>query len=92
MPRILDGPGLDGMRCQVRGHWFRVVSILGLYRDNGKSNGNYYSILGLYRENGKSKGNYYSVLDDDDDDDDHAGDDDDDEDGGKRARETSNGL
>ena len=23
--------------------------ILGLYRDNGKQNGNYYSILGLYR-------------------------------------------
>ena len=22
--------------------------ILGLYRDNGKENGNYYSILGLY--------------------------------------------
>ena len=23
--------------------------ILGLYRDNGKEHGNYYSILGLYR-------------------------------------------
>ena len=24
----------------------------GLYKDNGKENGNYYSILGLYRDNG----------------------------------------
>ena len=24
--------------------------ILGLYRDNGKEHGNYYSILGLHRE------------------------------------------
>ena len=35
-------------------------SILGLYRDNGKEDGNYYSILGLYRDNGKENGNYYS--------------------------------
>ena len=27
-------------------HW-------GLYGDNGKENGNYYSILGLYWDNGK---------------------------------------
>ena len=27
-------------------HWSRVI--LGLYRDNGKENGNYHSILGLY--------------------------------------------
>ena len=27
--------------------------MLGLYRDNGKENGNYYSILGLYRGNAK---------------------------------------
>ena len=33
--------------------------MLGLYRDNGKENGNYYSILGLYRDNGKENGNYY---------------------------------
>ena len=26
--------------------------ILGLYRDNGKQNGNYYNRLGLYRDNG----------------------------------------
>ena len=26
--------------------------ILGLYRDNGKENGNYYSILELYWDNG----------------------------------------
>ena len=30
-----------------------VFSILGLYRDNGKENGNYYDRLGLYRDNGK---------------------------------------
>ena len=37
----------------------------GLYRDNGKENGNYDSLLGviwrsmgLYRENGKEHGNY----------------------------------
>ena len=27
--------------------------ILGLYRENGKENGNYYSILGFYWDNGK---------------------------------------
>ena len=27
--------------------------IFGLYWDNGKENGNYYSILGLYWDNGK---------------------------------------
>ena len=36
--------------------------ILGLYRDNGKENGNYYIIigytLGLYRDNG----NYYIII------------------------------
>ena len=32
-------------------------NILGLYRDNGKDNGNSYSnILGLYRDNGKENG------------------------------------
>ena len=46
---------------------------MGLYWDNGKENGNYYSILGipvkgfigvllgLYRDNGKEKGNYYNI-------------------------------
>ena len=38
------------------------IYILGLYRDNGKENGNYCSILGLYRDNGKEHGNYYSIL------------------------------
>ena len=36
--------------------------ILGVYRDNGKENGNYYSRLGLYGDNGKENGNYYSRL------------------------------
>ena len=35
---------------------------MGLYGDNGKEDGNYYSILGLYRDNGKENGNYYSIL------------------------------
>ena len=35
---------------------------MGLYRDNGKENGNYYNILGLYRDNGKENGNYYNIL------------------------------
>ena len=34
----------------------------GLYRDDGKENGNYYSILGAYWDNGKENGNYYSIL------------------------------
>ena len=38
----------------------QIPSILGLYLDNGKYNGNYYSILGLYWDNGKQNGNYYS--------------------------------
>ena len=36
--------------------------ILGLYKDNGKENGNYYSILGLYKDNGKENGNYCSIF------------------------------
>ena len=40
--------------------------MLGLYRDNGKENGNYYSImgyiLGLYGDNGKENGSYYSIM------------------------------
>ena len=41
----------------------------GIFWDNGKENGNYYSImgysimgyiLGLYRNNGKENGNYYN--------------------------------
>ena len=32
-------------------------SILGLYRDDGKYNGNHYSIFGLYWDNGKEHGN-----------------------------------
>ena len=32
--------------------------ILGLFWDNGKENGNYYSTLGLYWDNGKEHGNY----------------------------------
>ena len=47
---------LPGLRVH-KGSGFRVSgffaerwkhSISGLYRDNGKENGNYYSILGLY--------------------------------------------
>ena len=41
---------------------FPYSLLLGLYWDNGKENGNYYSILGLYRDNGKENGNYYSIL------------------------------
>ena len=36
--------------------------MLGLYWDNGKENGDYYSklnILGLYWDNGEYNGNYY---------------------------------
>ena len=29
----------------------------GVYRDNGKENGNYYSRLGVYWDNGKENGN-----------------------------------
>ena len=36
--------------------------MLGLYWDNGKENGNYYSILGLYWDSGKENGSYYSTI------------------------------
>ena len=39
-----------------------VGVMLGLYRDNGKENGNYYSILGLFWDTGKENGNYCSLL------------------------------
>ena len=52
---------LVGLKVQIGGY----QGISGLYRDNGKENGNYYSILGLYqgilglyRDNGKENGNY----------------------------------
>ena len=32
---------------------------VGLCRDSGRENGNYYSVLGLYTDNGKENGNYY---------------------------------
>ena len=35
---------------------------MGLFKDNGKYNGNYYSILGLFKDNGNYNGNYYSIL------------------------------
>ena len=35
---------------------------MGLYRETGEDNGDYYSILGLYRDNGKEHGNNYSIL------------------------------
>ena len=38
---------------------------LGLYRNNGKYNGNYYDIrviLGLYRDNARENGNYCTGL------------------------------
>ena len=47
--------------------WLKLIGyILGLYWDNGKENGNYYSIIGyifgLYWDNGKENGNYYSII------------------------------
>ena len=40
--------------------------IIGVYRDNGKENGNYYIIIGyiigVYRDNGKENGNYYIII------------------------------
>ena len=40
----------------------KYCSILRLYRDNGKENGNYCSILGLYGDNGKENGNYSGIF------------------------------
>ena len=39
-------------------------NVLGLYMDNSKENGNYYTVLGLglYMDNGKENGNYYAVV------------------------------
>ena len=45
-PSTLELSGMEGI-------------LLGLYRDNGKQSGNYYSILGLYWDNGKENGNSY---------------------------------
>ena len=52
------------MENQMEGY---IGIILGLYRDNGKENGNYYNglyrgYMGVYRDNGKENGNYYSIL------------------------------
>ena len=52
-PAAAEEQNMVGLASQV---------ILGLYWDNGKSNGNYYSILGLYWDDGKENGNYYSRL------------------------------
>ena len=34
---------------------------LGLWRNSGKENGNYWFLSGLNRENGKENGNHYSI-------------------------------
>ena len=36
--------------------------IWGLYRKNGKEDGNYYMMIGLYWDNGNENGSYYRVL------------------------------
>ena len=55
--------GSAGSITEVFPHRGNVGDILGLYRDNGKQNGNYYSIIGyilwFYWDNGKENGNYY---------------------------------
>ena len=37
------------------------LTILGLYKDNGKEHGNYCLGLGFFGENGKENGNYHNV-------------------------------
>ena len=42
----------------------RVVTIQGLYRENGKENGNYhciYGIIEIYVNHGKDKGSYHII-------------------------------
>ena len=34
----------------------------GLYWDNGKETGNYFSILGCYKDNGKERGQYKNLI------------------------------
>ena len=57
------------METIIIGYVGIIGYILGLYRENGKENGNYYIIIGLYREifglyweNGKENGNYYIII------------------------------
>ena len=61
MSSAISPSGLGGS-CELY-IFYRVI--LGLYRDNGKENGNYclgFRVLGislgLYRDNGKENGNY----------------------------------
>ena len=50
----------------IMGYIQIIGYILGLYRDNGKENGNYYSIMGYNIlscwDSGKENGNYYSII------------------------------
>ena len=57
-PHSLQKPAPPG---SSKAKWGGSI-ILGLYRDNGKENGNYYIILGLYKDNGKENGNYYVII------------------------------
>ena len=54
------------METTIMGYIGIIGTILGLYRDNGKENGNYRiiigHILGLYRDNGKENGNNYIII------------------------------
>ena len=59
-PPLLCRTRSVGSRTSTK-HKLILAAILGLYRDNGKENGNYYSILGAYRDNGKENGSYYSI-------------------------------
>ena len=60
-PEVATGSGL-ALKIQGDIIWDYIGMILGLYRDNGQENGNYYSVLGLYRDNGKENGSYYIII------------------------------
>ena len=45
------------METMIMGYLVILGTILGLYRDNVKENGNYYSIYGLYKDDGKENRN-----------------------------------
>ena len=44
-----------------RGYIRYIRLYMGLYWENGRENGNYYSILGLHWGHGKENGNYFSL-------------------------------
>ena len=62
-PNYVAARGVGAGELIRRQHTWEYVGLdRGLYRDNGKQNGNYYSVLGIFLGSWKKEWNYYDIL------------------------------